>query len=138
MSKKVTFTDAKAGDRVWSITEGWGVIRERREPLYQYPLTVDFENGSYRAYTLWGRLYISDLNPTLFWDEVKTETPEKPLPQLGVDAKVIVWKDPARKYRRHFSHFSGGNICTFDAGATSFSKLHRNSITCWPHWELSE
>ena len=24
--KKVTFTDAKVGDRVWSLTQGWGAV----------------------------------------------------------------------------------------------------------------
>src|SRR5678815_4257450 len=68
MNKKVTFTDAKVGDRVWSITNGWGVVKERRSPHYQYPLNIEFEGGSCRLYTLWGRLHIEDQNPTLFWD----------------------------------------------------------------------
>lgn len=64
------------------------------------------------------------------------EAPQKPLPVLEVDAKVLVWADPSKKHRRHFSHFNGDRICTFDSGATSFSMLHRNSITSWPYWEL--
>lgn len=70
--------------------------------------------------------------------EKSAEVTQKSLPDLEVDAKVLVWTDPSKKYRRHFSHFSDGHIYTFDSGATSFSKLHRNSISCWPHWELAE
>lgn len=71
--------------------------------------------------------------------EKSDEVPQKSLPDLEVDTKVLVWTDPSKKYRRHFSHFSrDGHINTYDSGATSFSKLHRNSITCWPHWELVE
>lgn len=129
MNKKVTFTDAKVGDRVWSITEGWGVIKERRKSPYQYPLTVDFENDSYRTYTLWGRLDISDLNPTLFWDEVK--------PQLEVDAKVIVWDQDGKKYNRHFSHFDeDGRLFAFSLGHTSFTS--ELSPEVWDNWELVE
>lgn len=137
-AKKVTFSDAKAGDKVWSITHGWGVVTARLEPHHSYPLTVEFEDRGRITYTLWGLRHFSDHNPTLFWDEVKFEIPEKPLPQLEVDAKVLVWVSPEHKHRRHFSHFTKGQLYAFDSGATSFSMLHRNSITCWPYWELAE
>lgn len=52
MNKKVTFTDVKVGDRVWSIMEGWGVVTERRTPYYSYPLVVEFDNGAHVSYTL--------------------------------------------------------------------------------------
>lgn len=138
MNKNVTFTDAKVGDRVWSLTEGWGTIIDRFSLYIYYPVAVEFDNGAYRTYTLLGRLYISDHRPTLFWNEVKFDTPEKPLPQLEVDAKVLVWNNPNQKHRRHFSHFSNGRIYTFDSGSTSFTRLHAGSITCWTHWELAE
>ena len=138
MNKKVTFTDAKVGDRVWSLTEGWGVIRNHYAPHTAYPLAVEFENWAYRTYMLCGPYQVKDLNPTLFWDEVKFETPEKPKPQLEVDAKVLVWNNPEKKNKRHFSHFSNGQIYTFDSGSTSFSRLQSNSVTGWPHWELAE
>ena len=135
MNKKVTFTDAKVGDRVWSLTEGWGTVRNRLSPYTHYPLAVMFDNGAYRTYTLWGRLYIDDLNPTLFWDEVKIEAPEKPLPQLEVDAKVLVWVGLERKYKRHFSHFRDGEIHVFDAGQSSWTG---ECTTGWDNWEVAE
>lgn len=136
MNKKVTFTDAKVGDRVWSLTEGWGVIRNHYAPHTAYPLAVEFENWAYRTYTLCGRYQVKDLNPTLFWDEVNFETPEKPKPQLEVDAKVLVWACSSEsKVKRHFSHFENGALRAFDRGHTSWTGRH---TTAWPHWELAE
>ena len=137
-AKKVTFSDAKVGDRVWSLTEGWGVIINRYAPHAQYPLVVKFGGEHLRRYTLWGLLNFNDRNPTLFWDEVVIEAPTKPLPELEVDAKVLVWNDPKQKHKRHFSHFRDGVIWTFDAGHTSFTRLHKNSMTHWLYWELAE
>lgn len=137
-TKKVTFTDAKAGDRVWSLTHGWGVVTARLAPHTPYPLAVEFEDRSYRTYTLWGLLHFTDHNPTLFWDEVKIEAPEKPMPHLEVDTKVLVWVRPELKFKRHFSHFKNGLIVTFECGRTSFTALDEYSLTPWPHWELAE
>ena len=134
--KKVTFTDAKVGDRVWSLTEGWGTVTARFRSYTEYPLTVEFENGEHKTYTLWGRFRIKDKNPTLFWDEVKIETPVKPLPQLEVDAKVLVWGCSCEsKVKRHFSHFKNGELRAFDRGHTSWTGRHTSA---WPNWELAE
>ena len=136
MNKNVTFTDAKVGDRVWSLTEGWGTIIDRFSPYIYYPVAVEFDNGAYRTYTLLGRLYISDHRPTLFWDEVVVEAPAKPMPVLQVDAKVLVWNYGSRtKYCRHFSHFENNNIYVFDKGLTSWTGISKSA---WDHWELAE
>lgn len=133
-----TFETARCGDRVWCITSGWGEVRSI-DPTKDYSIAVYFaEVDEFKTFTMGGLYEMGNLNQSLFWGEVEVVAPSKPLPDLEVDAKVLVWTDPAKKHRRHFSHFSGGQICTFDAGATSFSMLHRNSITCWPHWELAE
>ena len=133
MNKKVTFTDAKVGDRVWSLTEGWGTIIERLLFRTEYPLTVEFENGELKTYTLWGLLQIDDLNPTLFWDEVKFEIPVKPLPDLEIDTKVLVWACSSEsKVKRHFSHFENGALRAFDRGHTSWTGRHTSA---WPNWE---
>lgn len=135
MNKKVTFSDAKVGERVWSLTEGWGTIIERSRPYTRYPLTVKFENITH-SYTLWGRFRTSDHNPTLFWDEVRFEIPEKPLPQLEVDAKVLVWGCSCEsRVKRHFSHFENGALRAFDRGHTSWTGGHTSA---WPNWELPE
>ena len=135
--KRVTFTDAKVGDRVWSLTEGWGVVKARYAPHTTYPLNVEFENGSNRSYTLWGLLLFTDLNPTLYWNEVKFEIPEKPLPNLEVDTKVMVWKDRGFITNRHFSHFDDrGVMHTFADGRTSFTGF--GSTVPWPNWTLAD
>lgn len=132
-----TFETARIGDKVWSLWSGWGEVIEI-ERSESYPIYVSFPNGEYESFTLDGLFSEDDIQQTLFWDEVKIVAPQKPLPDLEVDAKVLVWTDPLKKHRRHFSHFNGDRINTFDSGATSFSKLHRNSITSWPYWELAE
>lgn len=138
MNKKATFTDAKVGDRVWSLTEGWGAISKRFPPYTHYRLEVEFENSGHRTYTLCGRYHTSDLNPTLFWDEVQFDAP---LPQLEVDAKVIVWDTGGRKYKRHFSHFDEeGRLFAFSLGQTSFTSESNPEIwvTAWDNWEVIE
>lgn len=60
----------------------------------------------------------------------------KTLPDLEVDARVLVWNTPQNKVKRHFSHFDeDGCICVFDNGMSSFTA---NAYTAWPHWELWE
>ena len=133
-----TFETAKVGDRVWSIEFGWGEILSLGESE-TYPVKVFWKNQAWESYTLEGKQLARHVCRTLFWDEVKIDAPHKPLPKLEVDAKVLVWTDPSMKQRRHFSHFSkDGRIWTFDAGATSFTKLHRNSTTAWLYWEPVE
>lgn len=135
-AKKVTFSDAKAGDKVWSLTHGWGVVTARLEPHTPYPLAVEFVDRSYRTYTLWGLLHFTDFNPTLFWDEVKFVTPEKPMPALQVDTKVLVWENnPRNKFYRHFSHFENNKIHAFDGGLSSWTG---SSASAWDNWELAE
>lgn len=133
-----TFETAKVGDRVWSIECGWGEIFSVDEARI-YPIKVEFQNGRPLTYTLGGKPMITHERQTLFWDEVKIDAPQKPMPELQVDAKVLVWKDPDYKYKRHFSNFKNGQICTFDSGRTSFTATKNMlSETTWPHWELAE
>lgn len=132
-----TFETAKVGDRVWSITNGWGKVI-RIDHGFDYPLIVKNDVGWCNSYTFCGYFIKAHAMQILFWDEVKIEAPQKPLPELEVDTKVLVWKNPNEKHKRHFSHFKNGTIYTFDSGATSFSKLHENSITPWSYWELAE
>ena len=133
-----TFETAKVGDRVWCIRSGWGTIIDRFRSRAEYPLVVEFDNREQKTYTLWGLLHYKDLNPTLFWDEVKFEIPEKPLPQLEVDTKVLVWVSPVEKLKRHFSHFENGLIAVYEQGRTSFTTCDGRNVTCWPNWELAE
>jgi hypothetical protein len=77
--KTTTFENAKPGDRVWDIRKGWGIIKELN-PHSTYPITVNFDlskNGEF-TYNVNGKSFMSDVNQSLFWNELKIEAPEKP------------------------------------------------------------
>ena len=132
-----TFETSEVGDRVWSITKGWGEIN-RIDKRSEYPLYVKYDSTGYDTFTFGGYLLASYVMRSLFWDEVKIEAPHKPAPDLEVDTKVLVWNNPNRKHRRHFSHFSNGQIYAFDLRSTSFTRLNEGSVTGWDYWELAE
>lgn len=72
------FDDAKVGDRVWGIDCGLGTI-DQIFPSGEYPVVVDFDLPMRCAsYTFDGLRRGNDINPTLFWDEVKIVPPERP------------------------------------------------------------
>lgn len=133
----MTFENVKVGDKVWSLNKGWGVV-EKIEVLNRYPLRVMHDDGSSETYTADGKLYKNDKYPLIFWDEVVFQVPEKPLPKLEVDAKVVVWNH-GQKHNMHFSHFAeGGGIirmCTFDSGKTSFTT---QETSLWSNYEVME
>lgn len=133
--KTTTFETAKVGDKVWSVEYGWGVIRHTTY-TQAAPILVVFNitdiNNKYRQN---GKRLYSE-NQTLFWDEVEIEAPQKPLPDLEVDTKVLVWNDPSDKHNRHFSHFGAGCVWTFKNGCTSFTSEHISATTAWSYWEV--
>ena len=127
-----TFETAQVGDKVWCILYGWQTIIDTQHNV-NYPILT--RKGSY---TIDGRYY-SNNGRTLFWDEVIITPPEKPLPKLQVDTKVLVWDDPNEEPTRgYFSHFEkNGNIVIFSGGGTSWSKFNADVPTVlWQHWEL--
>lgn len=125
-----TFEDAKVGDKVWCAYYGWQIITNINKDA-KYPLVIK----EYITYTYDGRMN-TDHNRTLFWDEVVITPPEKPLPKLEVDTKVLVWKHGSYKTKAHFSHFDSDNkICVFSSGRTSWTK--DNNTQAWNFWELA-
>jgi hypothetical protein len=74
---KTTFKTAKPGDRVWDIRKGWGTIFCNHIDD-EYPIEVNFDSESNDTFTLEGKAFRLDLNPTLFWDELKFVVPEQP------------------------------------------------------------
>lgn len=134
MNSTTTFETAKVGDKVWSIEYGWGVIQSTSH-TYTNPILVRFAEDDYMSFKLSGSQFHEYRHQTLFWDEIKFEAPQKPLPDLEVDAKVLVWSRH-NKVKRHFSHFDEeGRICAFDHGRSSFTT---KDYTAWPNWELAE
>lgn len=132
-----TFETAKNGDRVWCLRLGWGEIRDTAWSA-RYPIYVTFPSGEFSTFTAGGLHCEEDISQTLFWDEVKIKAPQKPLPDLAVDTKVIVWVRPGETFKRHFSHFEDDQIITFDCGKTSFTTSGEYDETAWPNWEIAE
>lgn len=133
----MTFETAKIGDRVWSLTKGWGeIIRIDYDSVY--PLSVKYDSGGIVTFTFGGYLFIDGAIQSLFWDEVVIEAPAKPLPDLQVDAKVVVWNH-GQKHNMHFSHFAEVRgivrMFTFDSGKTSFTTQETSS---WGSYEVME
>ena len=72
------FKNVKPSDRVWDFRKGWGTVVGNLID-YEYPIEVSFDNESNDTYTLEGKSFRLDMNPTLFWDEVKFVIPQKPI-----------------------------------------------------------
>ena len=132
--------DAKIGDELYSPEHGWGVVIEKSKGTYAlkgtHALLVKFKN--YKKHFLSnGKSSTKSTYPTLFWDEIKFEIPEKPLPKIEVDTKVLVWDEiHPKKYKRYFKEFNEyGKIVCFMSGSTSWSA---NDKTDWEYWELAE
>jgi hypothetical protein len=95
---KNIFENAQVGDRVWSIRYGWGtinIIKDRK--IY---VVFDHLNRP-RIFTSQGKFYDDDLNPTLFWDEVKIDIPQKPIKMKlihGVEVPDITFKPTSGEY----------------------------------------
>ena len=131
------FKDAKVGDKVWSFTDGWGeVTRIYDEDIYQ--IYVEFGRNRV-AFAVDGKSVECHLYQTLFWDEVKFDIPKKPLPDLAIDTKVIVWvMEGYEKRKRYFKKFDkNGKIVCFSDGTTSWSSP-KNKEVSWSYWELAE
>lgn len=71
------FSQAKIDDRVWSLIDGWGIVIENYSKK-DYPILVKFDDGKYNRFTIEGKCSIFNLNPTLFWNEIKFEIPQPP------------------------------------------------------------
>lgn len=71
------FRDAKVGDRAWSFEYGWGTITH---VFYgkEYPIIFKSDTNRICNFRFDGKKDINDINPSLFWNEIKFEIPEKP------------------------------------------------------------
>ena len=139
--KYCDFSEAKVGDKVWSIRHGWvKILNVHHSESYPILINKGKEEIDTLSFTINGKLNGSDLYPILFWNEF--EIPEiafrKPIPKLEVDTLVWVWdKCESLKFLRFFSHFDEyGSIYTFDDGRDSSYNL--DATTDWNYWELYE
>lgn len=79
------FKNAKPGDKVWDFSKGWGTITQVSLSTIQ----VNFASLGTFSYYPDGRLYSSDINPTLFWNELKFTVPEKPYKTAYVEGWAV-------------------------------------------------
>ena len=130
------FKDAKVGDKVWDIRRGWGkvVSNEWSDP---YHILVEFNNFRSATFNIEGKQLVEDTNPTLYWDEFRIIPPKKPLPDLDIDTKVLVWDDEDdTKTRAHFHSFNEeGYIVTYSNGRSSYTGTDKVKSP-WDNWEL--
>ena len=134
-----TFETAQVGDRVWALSFGWGTVVDINKYRNLYPIQVSFGLTTC-TYTTDGKSFIDHISQALFWDEVVITPPEKPLPKLEVDTKVLVWDTShAEKTKAYFSHFDKhGKPVTFRYGQTSWSRNNDETLFTWHHWELAK
>ena len=130
-----TFETAIVGDEVFDIKHGWGLV-SKIYPKNMRPLTVQFSKYD-RSYMFSGKYSETDKNQVLFWDEVIITPPEKPLPKLEVDTKVLVWGSYSHiNHKRYFSHFdSNSTIHVFNNGTTSWTNTQTVE---YRNWELAK
>lgn len=136
------FSKAVDGDRVFCIRKGWGTIESNHHNgTTAYPVRVNFDvGGEVVGYTTSGKYISDDMFQSLFWNEVSFKIPEKPVPKLAVDTKLLVWnKDSKNKLPRYFSRYDEfGRVCAFRGGMDSWSDGGKFNDICWPHWDLVE
>ena len=129
-----TFEDAKVGDSVWRLDYGKWVTIDGVIKTDIYPIKIRTDH-----FTMDGVQQGGGNWRVLFWDEIVITPPEKPLPKLEVDTKVLV-RDTlsSEPLRRYFSHFEkNGQIATFAEGVTSWS-VHDKPTIVWNFWELAK
>lgn len=84
------FSNAKVGDRVWS-RHGWGTIKIIDKVDVELPINVLFDVGNY-WYTINGKQFKTDIQPSIFWDEIKFEIPPKPKRKIKKEGWVNIYK----------------------------------------------
>ena len=134
------FSKAKVGDRVFSVRRGWGTI-ERVEPNCPFELIygcVTDADDCVFWFTVNGKEGRSDLLPSVFWGEPKFEIPERPIPELEVDTKVLVRMSEDDPWvNRYFHSFDEeGKLCTWAGGSTKYSAANPNYFISWNFWKL--
>ena len=129
-----TFETAQVGDSVWRLDYGKWVTIDGVIKTDIYPIKIRTDH-----FTMDGVQQGGGNWRVLFWDELVITPPEKPLPNLDVDTKVLVWDYPSREpTRRYFSHFEkNGKIATFSLGRTSWS-IEKEPTFAWEYWELAK
>lgn len=120
--------EVKKGDRLWHFYYGW--VEVLNEPQFN----IEFKAAGNSEQRLIAR---TGVRRQFFWKEQKLDY-SRPLPDLKVDAKVIVWDGGGSiRLRRHFKEWSdNGNIVVFGEGRDSFTSSGRGVE--YENWEIVE
>lgn len=111
----------KEGDRVWSLTHGWGAVKQVLYDSTTFPIIVALDSGGIETFTVDGFYLDTHKNPTLFWNEVVLEIPAKPCPPV-YEYKILFVRsdgehDMTTYYYTSFEEYQKQNGC----GATLLS-----------------
>lgn len=129
------------GDKVFDIVRGKGVV----ESIFDtsFPVNVQFTINAPActiSYTAEGREFVGHALPTLYHGECPPTicAPEpKRMPELEVDAPIIVWDGNSVGVKRHFCRWEGDRAVTWADGTTSWTVDDKGYIM-WDSWRLPE
>lgn len=111
----------KAGQRVWSVLDGWGTVVRCEGSRSDYLILVKHDNGDSDQYTEEGNWRKEDLRPILFLDEPKEwPDPPAPIPDMPIDTPL--WcknREGAPWLPVHFAGVKDGKVSVFSWGLTS-------------------
>lgn len=134
------FSNARVGDRVKCLIYGDGVIDSTTYNACGFPLHVKFanRNGWSASYTIDGKQKQGSNNTLFYHFEEQFPTAQackRPLPEIALDEKVLVWSTPAGRWREMYAtgEFCKRGIYVFCNGATSWSG---SKTDVYVHWKL--
>lgn len=100
------FRNAKVGDRAYDILRGWGTIVEINEDR-EYPIVFVADVDSFCTFTFDGKRDVNDKNPSLFWDEIKYEIPEKSTVfDLEKELRKLIIKEFEFEERNYYLYYN--------------------------------
>lgn len=100
------FRNAKVRDRAYDILRGWGTIVEINEDR-EYPIVFVADVDSFCTFTFDGKRDVNDKNPSLFWDEIKYEIPEKSTVfDLEKELRKLIIKEFEFEERNYYLYYN--------------------------------
>ena len=136
------FKNAKVGDRVYSLLNGWGKIEDISSKGV-LPVFFKGDNGDKNNFTFDGKHYPDSPHPVLFWDEPTIIAPEQPKPAPvapPVDTLVEVRDDYGSGWLNRYSsgEMDGSILLCYDNGSSSKTTNERWPLIRWKHWRIVE
>lgn len=138
-----TFENVEVGDRVFSISMGWGrvVVVSYGTAMQPIKFRVQFDTAELAFNTKGCQLaintdYIFTPNQVVFWGEPQFETPIKPVVVPAMDVLVRVSFHGLNTALRYSTGMldDDGNLLCWDSGATS--RTTSGHTGAWTDWEV--